>query len=504
MKLNLKKMLATILATISVFGMVACAPSTSQSAETTPPDYSASTKQLTTYGYTPPPSNRVVDGDTYNFATEKRYKEYLEAGLNVLLLQVDDHYNGNEPWEDSALKKKMDAAQRAGIERVIMVDYRLFNLHNTSALYPSSQFEDEAELDTYVANCMKDYINHPVFYGLQLRDEPSYQYFDCMGQLYKAIKKYGNSQNKDVFIQINLLPMDQGNDNRGRYCKEVADTLDEAYKLYLTDFLDSTGADYIMFDSYPMRPKGIQAEHYRTLKTITDLAKERGVDVYAVAQTCSFKPKGANEWTVRICDEEDLYFQLNLYMGMGIKQISYFNYWKKANSDSEDFADEASFITNDGNKTEIYSIMQNMHKEMQSLAKVLMNFDYKNAYCIRGEINDHKTSHLGAFGKNQLSAMTQLKEVKIKEHQSIFITELYDEEKDYYMYMIQNALDPKDVLNAEDYSYDYDINGLNAELTFDKGNLLVIDKGVQATEKLENNTYSISLAAGQAVFVIPY
>ena len=60
------------------------------------------------------------------------------------------------------------------------------------------------------------------------------------------------------------------------------------------------------------------------------------------------------------------------------------------------------------------------------------------------------------------------------------------------------------MLNAEDYSYDYDINGLNAELTFDKGNLLVIDKGVQSTEKLENNTYSISLAAGQAVFVIPY
>ena len=129
----LKKILAILLALTSAFLFAACGQtdnsgeSKGNSAESvqesvSAPDYSDSNLVMPTYGYTPPPLCNGID-----YRTEERYKEYREAGLNILLLQADDGYDG-EAWDSSELKKKMDMAERAGNDKIIMFDQRLWRL----------------------------------------------------------------------------------------------------------------------------------------------------------------------------------------------------------------------------------------------------------------------------------------------------------------------------------------------------------------------------------------
>ncbi len=480
----MKKVLCMMLTIASLLCLVAC-EQTGGSGQTaaTVPDYSDSEAYLPVYGYTPPPADR----DGVNYQTLESYQTYKEAGLNILLLQADDGYDG-EPWETSHLKEQMDLATEAGIDKIIVFDHRLWRLtgYNTSLI--GNQYSTEAELDAYVENCVKDYAAHPSFYGIQLRDEPAYNYFPSIGDLYRSLKRVL----PENFIQFNLLPANNG--AKGSYCSGGANMeLAEAYKAYLTKFLDVTDADYLMFDSYPMAGTNIRAAHFTTLQVANDVAKERGVSIYAVAQTCSYSTNGAIQ--TRVCTENDLYWQTNVYMGFGIKQLSYFNYWKKNDANGEIFFDNASFISNSGEKTEIYNYMQKINGELQALAKVSMNFDYVGCFYSASQPSDYSVSYLSDL---QIGGLTHVANVTYGQSQAVLMTELYDKEKGNTMYMIQNILDPI-YAEAEGECV------LEAEITFQNcTHLLVIDKGNSTTIELQNGKYSVTLQPGHAVFVIPY
>ncbi len=482
----MKKVLCIVLAMILLLCCTACAKtdgSEQTAGPATPPDYSSSVAYLPIYGYTPPPADR----DGVNYQTLESYKTYKEAGLNILLLQADDGYDG-EPWETSHLKEQMDLATEAGIDKIIVFDHRLWRLTGFNTSLIGNRYSTEAELDEYVANCVKDYSAHPSFYGIQLRDEPAYNYFPSIGDLYRSLKRVLPNH----FIQFNLLPANNG--AKASYCSGGSGMeLAEAYKLYLTKFLDATGADYIMFDSYPMAGTSIRAAHFTTLQVANEVAQERGVKIYAVAQTCSYSTNGAIQ--TRVCTENDLYWQTNVYMGFGIKQLSYFNYWKKNDANGEVFFDNASLISNNGQKTEIYSHVQKINGELQNFAKISMHFDYVRSFYSASQPSDYSVSYLSGL---QLGNLTHVVNVTFDANQAVLITELYDKESGNTMYMIQNILDPLYVEGEGDCV-------LNAEVTFkDCTHLLVIDKGVQSTVELQKGRYNITLQPGHAVFVIPY
>ncbi len=450
--------------------------------EAVAPDYSSSEEYLPIFGYTPPP---VRDGVDYQ--TLESYKTYKEAGLNILLLQADDGYDG-EAWETSHLKEKMDLATEAGIDKIIVFDHRLWRLTGYNTGLVGNQYSSEEELDEYVANCVKDYSAHPSFYGIQLRDEPAYNYFPSIGDIYQSLKRVL----PDAFIQFNLLPANNG--AKKSYCKGGNDMeLAEAYKIYLEKFLDATNADYIMFDSYPMAGTSIRGAHFTTLQVANEVAEERGVDIYAVAQTCSYSTNGAIQ--TRVCTEADLYWQTNVYMGFGIKTLSYFNYWKKNDANGEVFFDNASFISNNGQTTDIYGYAQNINGELQGLAKYIMNFDYVRCFYSTSQPSDYSISYLSGL---KVEDLTHITDVSYEISQAVLITELYDEEKENTMYMIQNILDPLYVEEEGECV-------LEAEITFkDCTHLLVIDKGETSTVALKDGVYSITLDPGHAVYVIPY
>ena len=209
-------------------------------------------RKMHLYAYAPPPDFRFeADGVKSpiieDFRTVERYKEYKECGFNILLAQTSGLYNG-EPRETSITKMVMDRAYEEGLEKVIITDerIRLLSMKEGGLLGEGRLFADEEALDKHVAELMAPYKDHPAFYGVLFRDEPKWTMFKTMGQLWKSIKHICPK----AFIQCNLLPMVVLSMTNSWF-PEGGDLFDR-FKRYLSMFVDETGADYIMYDNYPM------------------------------------------------------------------------------------------------------------------------------------------------------------------------------------------------------------------------------------------------------------
>lgn len=509
----LKKMMTILLAGTLLFGFSACGGKEDISAGA--PDYSDSELTMPLYAYSGPTDGTYTENgikyDTgVDYRTEERYKEYADCGFNILLLQGNDPYRGEE-FASSQTKKNMDNALKAGL-KVIVFDSRLHELstqessliaaedtYDAGRIAGRTQFESEEKLAEYVADCMKDYAAHEAFYGLQLKDEPSHTMFQAMGEVYKAIKAY----KPDAFVQCNLLPMVQSASILPRYSDLGTDLsqTETYYKAYLEKFLDKSGADYLLFDSYPMQQndagvKNISSTHIRGLQITAEVAKERGVKLFNVAQTCAHNAGGHR--STRKCGKSEMYWQTNLLLGMGVKQISYFTYWRKQdNSSGEYFYDDASIISQNGEKNALYGYMQTIHREMQDLAKVILNFNWQaTSYAVGAPLD---------FSMNWLSGVENQTLAKVSSHTVkqggvSLVSELKDETRGQYGYMIQNILDPAWAEQGGNT-----ISEITLKFDDSYSKLAVYDKGTLRYEKLAaDNTYTCKLDAGYALFVLPY
>ena len=479
------------------------------------PSYADSTLSFPLYAYSGPTDGTYTENNVrydtgVDYRTEERYREYAECGFNILLLQGNDPYEG-EPFGTSQTKKNMDNAQKAGL-KVIVFDSRLHKLsiqesslvstpetRDESRIAEHTQFETAEALQAFVADCMKDYAAHPAFYGIQLKDEPSHLMFQAMGETYRAVK----AVSQDAFVQCNLLPMLSNPALLPRYSDLGTDLaqLETYYRAYLEKFLDKSGADYILFDSYPMLQndaggKNIASLHIRGLQIAAETAKARGVRLYNVAQTVAHDAGGKR--STRKCGKGEMYWQTNLLMGMGVKQISYFTYWRKQdNSAGEYFYGDASIMSQTGEKNPLYGYLQMIHGEMQKLGKVILHFDWQATSYAVGTPLDFSMSWLGGVENQRLEKVV---EHRVKQGGVSLVSELKDAKNGQYGYMIQNVLDPAWAeLGANTVS--------EITLKFDGAfrRLAVYEKGnVRYVELASDQTYTCKLDAGYAQFVLPY
>ncbi len=465
------------------------------------PDYSQSNGSFDMFGYASPTDGTWTEnGETFStgvdYRTAERYKEYLDAGLNVMLIQGNDPYRG-EDFSTSQLKKNMDNCVSAGITKCIVFDSRLQKLstYTTPIVGEGCLYATQEELNAYVADCMKDYAAHEVFFGVMLIDEPSYTQLDALGSVYQAIKAY-----KDCYIEANLLPMSDGNEKR--YAQEYATmTLEEAYSKYVNDFLDKSQSEKIMMDSYPIRQSdngySILSTHIRGLQILADICKKRNVKFEAVAQTFSATDNGSKKFSEP--SMPTMQWQMNLYMGFGVQTFGYFTYWRKqANAtNGEWFVDNTSFISQYGNKTPLYYTMQELNSQMQSFAPVITQFKYNASSAYIFKPVSYSTGYVGSVENQQFKL---IKDISAPTGNVAMVTELYDETKNVYMYMVMNALNP-DWKRAEN-------DNLTLEVSVDFGSeydaALVFYKGQSRFVQLDKGVYNTSLDAGYADYIIPY
>ena len=66
------------------------------------PDYSDSTTNFNLYAFYGPADPGHKNGNGVDFRTKERYQEYKDAGFNILLIENEAAYDGQE-WETSVL-----------------------------------------------------------------------------------------------------------------------------------------------------------------------------------------------------------------------------------------------------------------------------------------------------------------------------------------------------------------------------------------------------------------
>lgn len=464
------------------------------------PDYSAQTKQMSLYAYAPPGDGiYTVDGVAYqitdengnpvSFQTVEKFTEYRDCGFDIIMFQADDPYRGEE-FQTSHIKDLMDKAHEAGLKAIIF-DKRLhdYSASESPIVGENCEFKSQEELESYVADCMKDYRNHPAFYGLLLRDEPNYRMLPALGAVIRAIR----AVDPDCFAQCNLFPLANG---QAQLYREGAteNTVLSAYEWYVREFLRETGSDYVMFDSYPMTVSGgasmIKAEHLKGMQIVADICRELDKDFYMAIQSSSWMNN--RERKTRPVLEEDLYWQWNLCLGMGVRQISYFTYQRKRTNvwSGEYFDDGTSFLSSSGERTPLYTWAKNVHEEMQKLVPVIFEFDYCG---LSTYVSQPAPCNVGFLGGVRDDEFTMLEDVTISPSSVLLVTEMYDDEKQQYGYMVMNIADPDAA------------SSVNAELAFSEADAVsVYGNGTNEVFALDEGKFSVELAPGRGVFVLPY
>ena len=524
-----KKIIATCLAVVSAFGMVfgGCSKKKEEKIPNGP-DYSASTKQFDFYGYSALIDGWNIDGVDYDveedYLSVKRIKEYKDAGMTIYFPQSAAAVTKDTPqnWNDSTAKRALDYSLEAGINKVILNDVRIQSLtkpsfgtdaqvdkmikdgtiyehENYGLIGEGKQFATEAELDAFVTDCLALYKDHEAFYGIMLGDEPFFYHSKSYGEMYRSIKRVA----PEVYIQYNLNPIGiatSSKESRNRRCPPVenADSMTEdelqiaAYRAYQELFMEATGAEYLQFDAYPLySAERVDNDYILGLQISAETAKKYNADFYMVTQTFNMTDGSTVR---RSLSEADMYWLNNMLMGFGVKQISYFTYFTKADNNREHFKDGQSFLTWEGEKTDMYYWMQKIMAEEQKFAPTILSFDYVTSQVYRSEYTVFDVTH--ATWTLETSEFAKITNVDVNKEIAL-ITELYDKDKGNYMYMLQNIVDPMKkgskafqtmtVTFASEYKY-----------------AAVYVKGERTLQKLVNGTLTVKHKAGEATYVIPY
>jgi len=510
------------------------------------PNYSRIKATINTFGYTPPTGGEYYeDGITIStgedYRTPERYKEYKDCGMNILMLQSEDQYD-HKPFEKSALKKRMDDAQTAGLERVIVCDDYLYQLCNTREplIDPDKDYEltvsntqktigglhnfkSEQALIDYVGTLIAPYRNHPVFYGVIIRDEPYLCHLPNWCRVYKAL----SMACPNIYIEGNLLPYES---SAGAYFRFTNTDISKegqasqatdvptkqeaiaAYRNYVESYLDWSGASRVMMDSYPFilsnngRVHNIKASYLQGLQILGDICTERDIEFEGVSQSMGGKNNKNPTW--QSPSTAALQWQMNTYLGLGCETFGYFTYWRKVwnQSNGEWFNDGESFISSNGTRTSIYYNVKSMHEEMQKAAPTMSCFKLKNTTCYVNGSSEIDNSYAYIDERD----MTLFKQSDFKANQGsvAFITELRDSVtvgKNQYMYMVMNALDPYYKAIEENPNDDKTLMNFSIQFDAKKYNAVaVMYRGETYLYQLQNGLYKSTLDAGYAEYIMPF
>ena len=455
-------------------------------------------REFPIYGYSPPPQGEWWIDDTVftteDFRTVEKYQEYKDCGFNVLFMQRTAAYNG-EDWEACETKRSMERAVEAGIDKIIIVDERIFELSliEGGLIGEDKKFANEADLDAFIKNCIQTYRHQEGFYGIQLRDEPFYPYLKTVGQLFRSIRRVDSS----IFVHCNLNPL-HGPSLTYRICGDEKNLLD-AYEGYLSRFLEESGADHLMMDTYPFYHSPDKARigryYFAGLECVARVCKKYGVEMHIVMQ--SFAMDVRTKHYHRMPNEREMQYQKNVLLSFGVKQFSYFTYWTKQmnHTNGEMFIDGKALMTRNGEKTKTWYHVQKVNKELKKLAPLMFNFEYcSNAFFVKTPFCTTPTYLELARG----GVLTQVTNVQT-DKEVVLVSELYDKSKKQYMYCAVNTTD------LQRYRKKYKNEKQNTVLTFNNYNVAdVYQNGRWKTVALENGKLTVSLYSCDGIIILPY
>lgn len=433
---------------------------------------------------------------------------YAEGGFNVLFVDWTFPFKGaTESFTGSKLETVMNYAHANGL-KVFIYENNLHRLSQFSSTWidetngvketdsmafnasGTTTFASEAALKAYVAYSLREVKEHPAFYGVSLLDEASYAQFPYIGKIYRAVQEVAPG----AFVNMNINPMSNNQAPMRKYSATWAETtlttftteqVESAYQDYLNTYYTEIGqyCGYIQYDNYPILESGILSNHLRTAQVVAEFAEEKNMKFGMVNQTYTSSGR-------RAPTENDMYWQLNLSMAMGVDLYSYYYYYPVPNASSLP-DDTATIVDREGNRNERYYWLQSIHEDMQVVAKAMDNFKYQGLkYYTKG-------TSIGSVDfltdVDNSGTLQKVSNVTLASDGVILATELYDDYMKQYGYYVMNATDP--LQNASQ----------SVTLTFEGySHIQVYQDGTIVNYALNNGSITLSLACGRGAFVLPY
>lgn len=524
MKKRFTKILTLGLALTMAVGTLAGCAEESKISATCPegyyfPEYTVedSGRDLITFAYggTRGVNQFNIDGFTIvndvDFSSKEKLQEYKDAGFDAIILT-------NAEMEENL--RVMDICYELGIKCIVTDFWILDGVTTTGMLVDESnpdpatarKFKTFDILVEQVKARLDVFCSHPAFYGINLRDEPTIAYLEDYGDMYRAIRaaetqclKYDGTYFKEneIYLHANLLPLGV----KGTGYATDYDTLGEAYISYVRSFLEATGANRLSVDIYEFRRDGVFPGFFSTMQMFRELCKEYGAEMTYVQQSFNTY-SGSTEAYARVTRAE-MMSETYTAIGMGVSHLSYYTYLPYQSQSISGTHTLNHFMDWDGNKTNVYYYGQAAMEEARFLSDIVFNYDWQGAKFIVNPDPDAMRFGTAAYLTSRADSVTGtnapfdqshefelIKNVKL-DNDIVFISELYDDDNDLYMYMVQNVLNPRDA--------EIDVVDINVEVDFGEGYDYVaeIADGVINYVKLDKGVYKTTLAAGYAHFIVP-
>jgi hypothetical protein len=261
----------------------------------------------------------VWGGIPNEYVSVERYKEMAEAGFTI-----DFPHAQNFASEPDKCFAALDTAQAAGMQLAIKAE-ALLNFSEA----------DRAKL-----------MAHPALHHYHILDEPSAKIFDDLAAKVKAVEAI----DKRHPCYINLYPNYANAQQMGT----------STYREHVSSFLKTVPVllSYVHLNNGKRTLNGI---FYENIEIISDEAKKAGIPFwsFALSNTNSALTLSA------------LRMQVYSNLAYGAQCIQYYTYWNLADTKAPN--QTLTPITSKGEKTESYTTVQTMNREIIALSKVFLN-----------------------------------------------------------------------------------------------------------------------------------
>ena len=268
--------------------------------------------------------------------SEQTVKEMAECGIQYTFLWS---FNYDDPQK----VQELEWCTKYGI-KVFLKDNRIYG----TAM--KNMTEDE------IYQIIEPSIGNPNILGYCIYDEPSEDVYE---DLKICLDKY-NAVAEGMIGTVNLFPY-----RHGSYIEKVFTLLE---------------MDYISVDIYPLVGSATEDVYYKNLKAIGDAARKNDADFWLFIQSMGWHDR-------RIPDLEDLRFQAYSAIAYGATKLMHFCYSNPAFYPTYDPTFEANghCAVNNGEKSDLYPVLQQFNTEMQYLAPILVQYEDLGAFYVIDE-----------------------------------------------------------------------------------------------------------------------
>lgn len=249
-------------------------------------------------------------GFSPKLVTLEKFQEMKDAGITI----------ATSGW-DLDDQKELDLAQQVGMKICLMTGFN--------------------------PEMVKNYMNHPALHSYLVQDEPEYKEFAKLAATVSSYKQIDPNHPS----YINLFPNQIDSARSGG-----------SYSKYIQGYLDQVKTDFLSFDMYPVGINSFnQDEWYEALEIVSQKTRAANIPFWGFIQSVVW-----DKSSIPVPKIEYMRIEAYSNLAYGAQGIEYFTYGTPST-----FSDAP--ITEDGEKTNAYYLVQQMNREIQNRAFVFHN-----------------------------------------------------------------------------------------------------------------------------------